>query len=163
MPNAGARASKFLPYLNSAMKEFGIDTPIRAAHFLAQVAEESAELRYTAEIASGAAYEGRRDLGNTHTGDGRRFKGRGLIQLTGRSNYEAYRDFCGFDVINKPYLLEQPRGATRSAAWFWSEHGLNRYADADNIEKITRIINGGTNGLAQRRKYLARAKKALGL
>lgn len=99
------------------LAEFGIDTSLRMAHFLAQVARESGELGYTEEIASGQAYKGRKGLGNTHPGDGRRYKGRGLIQITGRNNYERYKAYCGFDVVQKPALLSQPLGSTRSAYW----------------------------------------------
>lgn len=172
MPNATkARIKKYLPYLNTAMEEFGIITKMRAAHFLAQIAHESAEMRYTKELASGAAYEGREDLGNTHKGDGVKYKGRGFIQITGRANYERYKKFCGYDVVSKPELLEQPRGATRSAGWFFTKgcgQNLCYVADLDNgrntelvLQKITRVINGGLNGLYDRRKYLQRAVKAL--
>lgn len=163
MPDAGDRAEKFLPYMNCFAKEFSINTPLRWAHYLAQTAHESGELRYTQEIASGKAYEGRKDLGNTQKGDGVKFKGRGLIQLTGRANYTKYKNYCGFDVVQRPELLEKPLGATRSSMWFWKTHGLNELADTDDIKKITRIINGGTNGLESREKYLTRAKRALNI
>lgn len=161
MPGAGERAGKFLPYMNRFAKDFGIDTPLRWAHYLAQIAHESGELRYTREIASGKAYEGRKDLGNTHKGDGVRYKGRGLIQITGRANYAAYKKYCGYDVVENPELLEKPLGATRSSMWYWQTHGLNELADKDDIVKITRRINGGTNGLESRERYLTRAKRAL--
>lgn len=163
MPNAGERAEKFLPYMNRFAKEFGIDNPLRWAHYLAQIAHESGELRYTQEIASGKAYEGRKDLGNTQKGDGVKYKGRGLIQLTGRANYAKYKKFCGFDVVANPELLEKPLGATRSSMWYWQTHGLNELADTDDIKKITRKINGGTNGLESREKFLTRAKRALNI
>lgn len=164
MPNAGKeRAEKFLPYLNRFAVEFGIDTPLRWAHYLAQIAHESCELRYTKELASGKAYEWRADLGNTHKGDGVRYKGRGLIQITGRANYAAYKRYCGFDVVSKPELLEQLLGAVRSSMWYWMKHGLNELADDDNINTITRKINGGTNGLPSRKRYLLLAKRALNI
>lgn len=164
MPNAGKdRAEKFLPYLNKFAKEFGINTPLRWAHYLAQIAHESCELKYTKELASGKAYEWRADLGNTHKGDGVKYKGRGLIQITGRANYAAYKRYCGFDVVGKPELLEQPLGAVRSSMWFWMKHGLNALADSDNINTITRKINGGTNGLSSRKRYLLLAKRALNI
>lgn len=149
--------------LDRYFDEFDISTPLRKAHFIAQVAHESAGFLYTEEIASGAKYEGRKDLGNTQKGDGVKFKGRGLIQLTGRSNYQRYKQFCGYDVVSKPTLLSQPVGAIRSAMWFWQTHGLNELADADSFLAITKRINGGTNGLESRRKFLNNAKKALKL
>lgn len=145
------------------LEQFDITTPLRIAHFIAQVAHESAGFLYTEEIASGAKYEGRKDLGNTQKGDGIKFKGRGLIQLTGRNNYQKYKQFCGYDVVAKPALLSQPVGAIRSAMWFWQTHGLNELADADDFLTITKKINGGTNGLESRKNYLKKAKQALGL
>lgn len=165
------RIDKYLDYLNTAMEEFGIITKMRKAHFIAQVAHESAEMRYTREIASGDAYEGRKDLGNTQNGDGRRFKGRGFIQVTGRANYTKYKAYCGYDVVSKPELLELPKGATRSAGWFFTKgcgQNLCYVADLDNganselvLQKITRVINGGLNGLDSRRRYLKRALAVL--
>lgn len=161
MPNAKSRIDKFLPVINKWADHFGISTSMRMAHWIAQVAHESGEIRYTKELASGKAYEGRKDLGNTQKGDGVRFKGRGLIQITGRANYQKYADYCGYDVVAKPELLEQPVGAVKSAMWYWQTHGLNELADADKFVTITRRINGGTNGLESRRTYLARAKQVL--
>lgn len=161
MPTATHRVDTYIGYINGYAKDFGIDTPMRMAHYLAQVAHESCELRYTKEIASGRAYEGRKDLGNTHPGDGIKYKGRGLIQITGRENYKKYMDFCKFDVVSSPELLERPLGAVRSSMWYWQKHGLNELADHDGLLAITKIINGGTNGLASRRMYLSRAKKIL--
>ena len=150
--------------INKYAPNFGLNgSPKRMAHFLAQVAHESAEMRYTEEIASGAQYEGRKDLGNVQKGDGVRFKGRGLIQLTGRANYAAYKKFCGYDVVAHPELLAQPVGAIRSAMWFWLNNKLNTLADADNLVAATKRVNGGTNGLESRRRYLAKAKAALGV
>lgn len=163
MPAAKGRVDSFLVFINRYAPEFGITTSLRMAHYLAQVAHESAELKYTKELASGAEYEGRKDLGNTSRGDGVRYKGRGLIQLTGKANYKAYKEYCGFDVVAKPELLEQPLGATRSSMWYWQTHGLNALSDKDDIKAVTRRINGGYNGLADREKYLTRAKKALGI
>lgn len=163
MPSAAARVSVYVPIINEWCDGFGINTPLRMAHYLAQIAHESGELRYTRELASGKAYEGRKDLGNTHAGDGVRYKGRGLIQLTGRANYERYTKFCGYDVVSNPELLEQPLGATKSSMWFWQQHGLNALADKDDVRAVTRRINGGYNGLEQRCRYLARSKKTLGI
>lgn len=158
---AGCSIESIVLRLNKYAKEFGIDSPQRWAHYLAQIAHESMELRYSEEIASGKAYEGRKDLGNVIKGDGVRFKGRGLIQLTGRTNYTTYKDFCGFDVVKHPELLCKPVGAVRSSMWFWHKKGLNELADRDEFMLITKKINGGTNGIEDRRKYLGRAKKVL--
>ena len=163
MPSANIRVDKYLVFINRYASEFGITTALRMAHYLAQIAHESGELRYTKELASGAEYEGRKDLGNTSKGDGVRYKGRGLIQLTGKANYKAYKEYCGFDVVAKPELLEQPLGAVRSSMWYWKTHDLNALADKDDVKAVTKRINGGYNGLAARQKYLDRAKKALGL
>lgn len=153
-------------YILKYAEEFDINTPLRWSHFLAQIAHESAELRYSEEIASGKAYDTGKlavRLGNTPQadGDGQKYKGRGLIQITGRANYEAYKKYCGFDVVTKPQLLAQPVGAIRSAMWFWKSKGLNELADRDEFTVITKRINGGTNGIEDRRKYLARAKRVL--
>lgn len=154
-------ASGIVTLLNKYAKEFEIDTPIRWAHYLAQVIHESGGFRYTEEIASGSMYEGRKDLGNVIKGDGVRFKGRGLIQLTGRANFVKYREYCGFDVVSNPTLLSLPVGAIRSSMWYWHTHNLNNLADADDVKAITRRINGGLNGYEQRIRYLNKAKKVL--
>ena len=131
MPFAGRRAMLYYRPLTDAMEEFGINTPAREAAFLAQIAHESGSLRYTREIASGAAYEGRGDLGNTEPGDGIRFKGRGLIQITGRSNYKRVSKALYGDLrlLKQPELLEEVIAACRSAAWFWADKELNTLAD----------------------------------
>ena len=161
MPLARARASAFLPALNSTMEEFGITTPARQASFLAQLAHESGQLVYVRELASGAAYEGRRDLGNIQPGDGVRFRGRGLIQVTGRANYAACGKALGLDLLAKPEMLEQTVNACRSAGWFWQSRGLNALADAGDQVAVTRRINGGTNGLAERQVYFKTAQRVL--
>jgi putative chitinase len=143
MPHAGNRIFEFFGPLNDAMDEFEINTPQRQAAFLAQVAHESGELRYVEEIASGAAYEGRLDLGNSEPGDGVRFKGRGLIQITGRSNYASCGSALGLDLLAQPELLTTPANAARSAGWFWRARGCSELADADNFRRITLRINGG--------------------
>lgn len=152
---------KFVDPINAAMQEFGINTPDREAMFLAQVAHESGAFRYVRELANGSAYEGRTDLGNTEAGDGARFRGRGLIQITGRANYQACGDALGFDAISTPELLEEPDEAARSAAWFWQTHGLNELADRGDFLRITKRINGGTNGYAERQAYLTRAQSVI--
>ena len=157
MPHAKSRVQDFLEPLNAAMREFHINTPVRQAAFLAQIAHESGELRYVKEIASGAAYEGRKDLGNTQSGDGMRYKGRGLIQITGRNNYAECGKALGVDLITNPELLETNGLACRSAAWFWASRGLNDLADKGDFERITKRINGGYNGLKERQAYYAKA------
>ena len=161
MPNAKKRVDSYLSIINGWAEEFGINTKLRMAHYLAQIAHESGELRYTKELASGKAYEGRKSLGNTQPGDGVRFKGRGLIQITGRANYRKYAKYCGFDVVGSPELLERPLGATKSSMWVFETFGCNEVADQDNLKAIRRKINGGYNGLSACEKYLKRAKEAL--
>ncbi len=165
MPAARLRAVVYLLPLEEAMAEFGIDTPQRQAMFLAQVCHESGALRYVRELATGAAYEGRLDLGNTQPGDGTRFRGRGLIQITGRANYrECSRALFGDDrLLDQPDLLERDSDAARSAAWFWSSRGLNALADAGDFRAVTRRINGGLNGWADRVAAWERAQAALGM
>jgi putative chitinase len=154
---------KYAAPLADACREYGIDTPARAAAFIAQLAHESGSFKFVRELASGDAYEGRKDLGNTQPGDGRRFKGRGLIQITGRANYAKAGEALELDLIQDPALLEQPGPACRSAGWFWSTRNLNALADGQDFERITRRINGGLNGYADRLAYYERAKAALGV
>ena len=163
MPFAKARIPAFIEPLNAAMHEFHINSPIRQAAFIAQIAHESGELRYVEEIASGIAYEYRKDLGNTQPGDGMKYKGRGLIQITGRNNYLECGKALGVDLVTQPELLETNDLACRSAAWFWASHGLNDLADKGDFERITKRINGGLNGYQERLVYHARAKTALGV
>ena len=150
MPYSVKRVGSFIAPLNAAMQEFHINSPTRQAAFLAQIAHESGELRFVKEIASGSAYEGRKDLGNTQPGDGMKYKGRGLIQITGRNNYADCGKSLGVDLITNPELLETNDLACRSAAWFWASHGLNDLADKGDFDRITRRINGGTNGARER-------------
>lgn len=138
-----------------------LTTPLRQAHYLAQLAHESAGFTTTEEFASGAAYEGRKDLGNLERGDGKRFKGRGLIQLTGRSNYKTYGQRLGVDLITDPTLAGKFPWAAVTAAVYWRDRGLNRYADRDDVRAVTRLINGGYNGLSDRERYLKLAKRAI--
>jgi putative chitinase len=116
---------KYLPFLNKYMPEYGI-TDDRQAAFIAQIGHESAQLKYVEEIASGAAYEGRKDLGNTQPGDGKRFKGRGLIQITGRKNYQQISDAWGVDFVTKPELLATPEYAVKSACWWYKNNVLDK-------------------------------------
>jgi len=167
MPHADERADRYLEPLVATMAEYDIDTPARAAMWLAQIAHESAELRLVTEIADGTQYEGRADLGNTTRGDGRRYRGRGLFQITGRYNYAA----CSLALsgsadllLEHPQLLaDDPLLACRSAGWYWRSRRLNRFADAQDITGCTRVINGGTNGLPDRIKYWDRARAVLGV
>lgn len=161
MPNARRRAGIFLAGLNATMDEFDINTPARQASFLSQIGHESGQLLYVRELASGGAYEGRKDLGNTQPGDGKRYRGRGLVQITGRANYTACMMALDIDCVEHPELLEQPMNACRSAGWFWRTHGLNALADAGDQVKVTRRINGGTNGLADRLALFAVAQRVL--
>lgn len=160
---SSAKAQQYLPFLNAAMAEAQINTPQRQAAFLAQLAHESGQLRYFEEIASGAAYEGRKDLGNTQPGDGRRYKGRGPIQLTGRSNYRAAGKALGLDLEGNPPMAAQPDVGFRTAGWYWSSRDLNRFADSGDFRELTRRINGGYNGMADRERYHAAARAALGI
>ncbi|HEY3448034.1 MAG TPA: LysM peptidoglycan-binding domain-containing protein [Myxococcales bacterium] len=163
MPNLSAgRANQLLPYLNDAMVKGGINTPARQAAFLAQLAHESVGLTAFEEYASGAAYEGRTDLGNTQPGDGVRFKGRGPIQLTGRSNYRAAGQALGLDLEGNPSRAADIDVGFRTAVWFWNSRNLNFYADNGNFDAITYRVNGGYNGKAARDAYYARAKQVLG-
>lgn len=167
MPQAGVQADKFFPALDSACDEFEINTPIRVAAFIAQIAHESMELRRTSEIwgptSWQAGYEGRKDLGNTEPGDGYKYRGRGLLQITGRANYVRCASDLKIPCVESPELLETPINASRSAAWFWKGHGLNTLADEGDFVWITKRINGGTNGLTSRIGYWTLAKKALGV
>lgn len=153
-----SRIPLFLDAINAAMDEFQINTPIRTQMFIAQIGHESGELRYVRELATGDAYEGRFSLGNTQAGDGKRFKGRGLIQLTGRVNYQKLQDAFQIPCIDHPELIETPINASRSAAWFWKTHGCNELADAGDFLAVTKRINGGTNGLASRQLYFSRSQ-----
>ena len=163
---AAKRALLFLDPLNAAMAEFSINTPARQAMFLAQVGHESGQLNFLKELASGAAYDTGKlaaRLGNTPEadGDGQRYKGRGLIQITGTRNYLLCLMALDIDALSHPEILETPEFACRSAAWFWWNNGLNELADKGDFLTITKRINGGTNGLADRETLLGRAKKVL--
>ena len=144
---------------------FRIDTLLRQAHFLAQCAHESAGFTTTVELGGPsyfARYDGRHSLGNTQAGDGAQFRGRGLIQLTGRRNYQHFGALLGVDLIAHPAQAAAFPIAAQTAALFWREHSLNAHADRDDLLGITRAINGGLNGLASRRAFLGLAMTALG-
>jgi predicted chitinase len=164
----------YTPRINEAMAEFEITTPMRAAAFIAQLFHESGGLIYMEEIASGAAYDNRKDLGNTRpeaiaaakargTSPGRLFKGRGPIQLTGFDNYKIYGAKLGLDLIAAPELAASPEVGFRIAGLYWHRNALNVLADKGMFKTITRRINGGLNGYEDRVKYYGRAKRVLGI
>lgn len=184
------KAEAYIPYITTVLPKFDIDTPLRKAHFLAQVAHESGGLKYsqenlnyssqglrsvfgkyfkTMEIAEAYArkpekianrvYANRMGNGDEASGDGWKFKGRGLIQLTGRDNYQRFGVDYGVDCVNNPDLLLDPEWALTSACWFWKKRNLNIYADNDDILMVTKRINGGINGLNDRQQYLDSFKR----
>lgn len=159
------RATEFFPAIRDAMAEFEINNPARQAAFLAQIGHESGGLHWTVELwgptSAQLRYEGRQDLGNTQAGDGYKFKGRGLIQITGRANYEATGKALGVELLYHPELLAEPELAARSAAWFWKDRGLNELADVGDFRRITIRINGGINGLKDRLALWDAAKTTL--
>lgn len=165
------RRDLFVPHLRTAMEEFGIDTPLRQAAFLVQLAHESGEFRYMEEIWGPTAAQKRyeppsrlaRQLGNTEPGDGFRYKGRGPIQVTGRDNYRRYGGLLGVDLEAEPERAATPEVGFRVAGLYWQRNGLNELADKEWFKTITKRINGGTNGLEDRRRYYVRAKAALGV
>lgn len=187
------KCAAYLPCLLQAVQEFEINSPMRVAAFIAQTAHESAgyrtfieNLNYSAEALTrvwpsrfpkevavtyarnpekiaNRAYASRIGNGDEASGDGWRFRGRGAIQVTGRSNYQACGVGLGLDLFTSPELLEQPLHAFRSAAWFWKSRNLNTLADKDDIVGITEVINGGLNGLEERKNYYNQAKSILGL
>jgi len=159
------KAQEVAEALTPAMEWADISTPTRLAAFIAQVAHESGGFRYMRELGPDSyfdRYEGREDLGNTEPGDGLRFKGRGYIQITGRDNYTQAGADLELDLVNQPEMAETPQVAAYIAAWFWNNRNLNRFADSGDFITLTRRINGGLNGLAERQAYWARAKEALG-
>lgn len=159
-----SRRRKILPPLQAAMARYAIDRhAIREAHFLAQLLHESGRFRYLRELASGRAYEGRTDLGNVRAGDGPRYKGRGWIQITGRANYRKYGALLGLPLEEEPELAATEEHAAFIAGAYWQQRGLNDLADRDDLLTITRRINGGLNGLADRRTCLAHARAVLSL
>jgi len=160
-----AKAELWIDALNDTFARYEIDTPLRQAHFLAQILHETGGLKWLRELwgptPAQERYEGRVDLGNTFAGDGFKFLGRGAIQLTGRSNYEQYSNHCGVNVVRDPSLVEQPPHAMLVAGWYWQSRGLNAYADLDDVETVTRRVNGGLNGFKDRERWLAEAKRVL--
>lgn len=171
MPAAGARLDAHLPYIVPAMEKGRINTPDRIAAFLAQLSHESKEYLYMEEIwgptEDQLGYEGRADLGNVRPGDGRKYAGHGPIQITGRDNHRACGQYLGIDAEVDPRLLTQPKYGTVAAVWFWTignkKIDLNLLADRGWFKTITRVINGGYNGLSDRRQYWDRNRAMLGL
>ena len=189
LPNAGTVAGVFIPVLNTAMGRYQIVGTKRIAAFIAQVGHESCQLtrlvenlsysadalrktwpiRFSMELASAVARKpeqianiayGNR-MGNTAPGEGWKYRGRGLIQITGKNNYRACGEALGLDLTAQPELLEKSQHACMSAAWFWAINGLNTLADAGKFDAITQRINGGQNGAADRQALYARALKVL--
>lgn len=188
-----ADAEKYIDALNEAMDKFGIDTPARQAMFLAQCCHESGHFRLTQENLNYKAeslsrvfpkyfrdkdpedyakqpekianlvYGNRMGNGDEESGDGWRFHGRGLIQLTGKDNYEALGEAIGKDLTAEPDFVASPEGAALSAAWFWHKNNLNHFADADDIVSCTKRVNGGTIGLEERKELYEGAKRAFGV
>lgn len=147
--------------LAATLDRYAINTPLRIAHFLGQTCHESAGFRTTEEFASGDEYEGRVDLGNTMPGDGRRYKGRGLIQLTGRANYKDMGGKLDLPLEAEPARAGAPVLSLTIACEFWKANKLNPLCDADDLDRVTRRINGGTNGIDERRTYTSKAKNAI--
>lgn len=164
---AALGAGKYALPIEQGCIRYGVTAALEKAHFLAQVAHESDGFRTAEEYASGAKYEGRKDLGNTQPGDGRRFKGRGLIQCTGRHNYGRYSQWKYGDdrCVRNPEMLAQLPDAVDSAFWYWTAERprLKSLALADDLLGVTRAVNGGTNGLDDRRAKLAKAKRLFGI
>lgn len=188
-------AGEFVDTFNKWSDKFGINTPLRAAHFISQCVHECAELKAfeenlnysekgllkvfpkyfnsaTAkqyarkpEKIANRVYANRMGNGNEASGDGWKYKGRGAIGLTGRSNYLAYSTsgFCVGDLMAHPEWLAKSPGCYKSAMWFWWKNGLNAIADTGNVNSVTKRVNGGYNGLDSRKKYLTRAKEELGI
>lgn len=149
-PNAKSEIISAIQNNQQTLDQAGINTPARLRHFLSQMAWESGGFAHPLEGASGTAYEGRRDLGNINPGDGSKYKGRGIIQLTGRSNYENYGRALGVDLVARPELAADPDLSVKIAAKYWQDHNLNEKADNNDLRGITRSINGGYNGLSGR-------------
>ncbi|MDE1465442.1 LysM peptidoglycan-binding domain-containing protein [Spartinivicinus poritis] len=186
--------SHYFSAINRCLHKYQINTSLRIAHFIAQIAHESGGLRYVSEnlnyskealiqvfgkyfpndnLASQYArnpekianrvYANRMGNGNESSGDGWRYRGRGFIQLTGKTNYQSYKKDSGVDVVSMPdEVAQNPTVVVDAAGWYWNKNSLNRYADQDDIRTITRRINGGLNGLDDRQHYLTQAKQVLG-
>ena len=165
------RVRALVPGINATFNQFSMHTPLRKTHFLAQVLHESGGFRWLRELWGPTEAQRRyepasrlaADLGNTQPGDGRRFAGRGVIQLTGRSNYAQFSRAVGVDFVAQPELVAATPYAVLAAGWYWQTRNLNAAADQDDLIRVTRLVNGGRNGLSDRRRYLNRAKQVLGI
>lgn len=164
------RNAKFLDGLNKVIVEQNLSTVNRIAGFLSQIGVESEELLYTKELGNTSYFNKydiqyapnkAKELGNTSPGDGAKYRGRGLIQVTGKANYAACGKALGLDLVSNPELLEQPGYAAESAGWYWGSRNINSAADADDIVRITKLVNGGTMHLDRRKAYYAKAKQVL--
>jgi putative chitinase len=171
MPNMPvARRALFLPALNKTMQTYTISNRLRAAAFLGQLAHESGEFRYMEELWGPTAQQLRYEppstlatkLGNTQVGDGKRYKGRGPIQITGRANYKTYGTLLGLNLVAQPELVASPGVGLSAAGMFWRTNGLNALAELQDYREITRRINGGYTGWEERLRYYEVAKKVLG-
>lgn len=185
-------AQNYIGLLVTVLPKYGIDTPLRQAHFLAQVAHESGgfkfveeNLNYSAkalygvfrkyfpnlEAAEGYArqkqkiankvYANRLGNGSEASGDGWKYRGRGLIQLTGKANYQSFSNSAGIDAVANPEQVATPEYAMASACWYWQSRKINQYADADDLYMVTKRVNGGTNGIESRQHYLDEFKRLL--
>lgn len=164
VPRLKVQADYLAGVLGPAMLEAEIDTVKRQAAFIAQLAHETCGFKWLSELGNIAyfdRYEGRVDLGNMEAGDGRRYRGRGFIMITGRANYARAGKALGIDLIAYPEMAEKAEVAAKIATWYWTEHGLNADADAGAFKLITRKINGGLNGYADRLAYYKRALEYL--
>ena len=159
-------AERWYDPVEQAMFEYTIVSPQRAAMFLATIGHESGGFVHVREIwgptPAQLRYEGRADLGNAQPGDGFRYRGRGLIQITGRDNYAQVSKGLGVDFLGHPQLLEDPTHAARASAWWWAENGLNELADTGDFRAVTRRVNGGYNGMADRQRRYEIAINVLG-
>jgi putative chitinase len=188
---SAANRAKYVPFLVELMPKYNIDTALRQRHFLAQLLHESGEfsvvrenLNYSAsgllktfpkyfngaqaaayarqsEKIANRVYANRLGNGNENSGDGWKYRGGGLIQTTGKSNYKATGEAIGVDLVKNPELITEPKNAVASACYFWHKNNLNSLADKDDILAVTKRINGGTNGLEDRKKYYSMLKPYL--
>lgn len=156
-----ANMAGWAPVLSTYLEKYEVTTLLRIEHFLSQCAEECDRWQTFTEYATGGAYEGRVDLGNIQPGDGVRFRGRGGIMMTGRANYKRIGDALGIDLVNHPERAAEPAVALLVSLEFWKQNNLNAIADRDDVLGVTKKVNGGTNGLADRKTFLARAKVAV--